>query len=221
MCLRSPYNSETLPFYSEKSLSTISDYFDAWAVVNAHHTQVHSNRRSLTSVTASSHHSRCPESGPVTLTSSIGYISLSRNSVSRCPWRLSADSLQRISFTLYRFEKERMDKVMTDGLCQCSLQFEEDSAKVKEYSLCRVANRETNVYNSRTNRITAYVHCKHNMALPVTYLLKYEGMSITFSDDMHVWRYHRSCIIPDVVHNLLLRSLMISIQMNSLDQSFT
>lgn len=142
----------------------------------------------------------------MTLTSSVGYISLSRNSVSRCPWRLSADSLQRISFTLYRFEKERMEKVMTDSACSWSLMFEEESAKVKEYSLCRVLNRETNVFNSRTNRVTTYVHYKHNMALPVTYLLKYEGMSITSHEKYKA--FNRS-YIPDEAYCLpCMRSIM-------------
>lgn len=139
-------------------------------------------------VKASSHHSRCPESGHVTLTSSTGYISLTRNSVARCPWRIAADPLQRVVFTLYRFEKERSEKGSVTGaasagasssssgggVCPWTLVFEEQSTRVKEQSLCRVANRETVVFSSRTGVVTAYVQYRHNMALPVTYLLKYE-----------------------------------------------
>lgn len=121
----------------------------------------------------------------MTLTSSTGYISLSRNSVARCPWRIASDLLQRVVFTLYRFEKERLEKGQASagasssgvggGVCPWTLVFEEESARVKEHGLCRVANRETVVFSSRTGVVTTYVQYRHNMALPVTYLLKYEG----------------------------------------------
>lgn len=128
------------------------------------------------------------------MTDQDGYIPIARHSGSpRCPWKIAVDPLQRLDLTLYAFglaqppsshhppppppsppSSHHQQQQPDVSPCPWSLVIEEGS-HVTEENLCRVGERQTPVYTSRTHSVTVYVLHKQSLPLPHSYLLKYEG----------------------------------------------
>jgi len=126
----------------------------------------------------------CTTDGYLTLNDQQdGYIPLSRASpgARRCPWKIDVDTNQRIEFSVLAFGLRQFHSAQTggrrrggSGYCAWSLVFEELSNDVEE-SLCRVSGKETVLYTSTTNSVSAYLLHKQNQPLPGVFLLKFKG----------------------------------------------